>query len=53
MCVSMTKKTLVNYSLSRHPIKFCKVKWQLTYKKNLTRFNLYFLRLIIRIRKVT
>ena len=28
MSVSMTKKSLANYSLSGHPIKFCKVKWQ-------------------------
>ena len=33
MSVSMTKKTLANYSLPGHPVKFCKVKWQLTYKK--------------------
>ena len=33
MPVSMTKKTLANYSLSGHPVKFCKVKWQLSYKK--------------------
>ena len=32
MSVSMAKKTLANYSLSGHPIKFCNVKWQLTYK---------------------
>ena len=33
MSVSMTEKTSANYSLSGHPIKFCKIKWQLTYKK--------------------
>ena len=31
--LTMIKKTLVNYSLSDHLIKFCKAKWQLTYKK--------------------
>ena len=30
----MIKKVLENYSLSGHPINFCKVKWQLTDKKN-------------------
>ena len=31
--LAMIKKTLASYSLSGHPIKFCKVMWQLTYKK--------------------
>ena len=40
-----------NHSLSGHPIKLCKDKWQLTYKR-LSHSNLFFMRLIIR-RKMT
>ena len=46
------QKTLANYSLSGHPIKFCEAKWQVTYKKILIHSNLFLIRLIGR-KKVT
>ena len=45
------QKTLANYSLPDHLIKFYRAMWQLTYKKNLTHSNLFFIKIIIIRRK--
>ena len=46
------EKTLANYSLSGHSIKFCQAKWQLTNKK-LFHSKFFSIRIIRRIRKIT